>query len=144
MDDLNVLFAWFEFNGLGLTLIKCAILHFGAKNPNFVCNVNYYVLPSSESVQDLGITRNTKLTYEKHCVNIIRRANCTCSHILCTFASRNSSLMVKVFIAYVRPILEYASQVRSPSTVNFINRVERVQRLYTKRVRSVTNLPYND
>ena len=48
-----------------------------------------HVLPSSESVQELVVMRNTKLTKEEHCVNIIRRANCTCSLILRTFASRN-------------------------------------------------------
>ena len=31
--------------------------------------------------------------------------------------------------------------VRYPSTANLINRVERVQRLFTMRVRSITNLP---
>ena len=51
--------------------------------------------------------------------------------------------MVKVLIAYVRPILEYASQVWSPSNVNLINRVELVQRLFTKHIRSVAHLPYN-
>ena len=111
MNDFNTLSAWSEFNGLRFNFVKCAVLHFGAKNPNFVYDVNNYVLPSSESVQDLSVTRNTKLTYKEHCVNIIRRANCTCSHILCTFASWNSSFMVKIFIAYVRPLLKYASLV---------------------------------
>ena len=52
--------------------------------------------------------------------------------------------MVKVLIAYVRPILEYASQVWSPSIVNLIYKVERVQNLFTKRILSVANLPYNE
>ena len=102
------------------------------------------MLLSSESVQDLGVTCNTKLIYEEHCVNIIRRPNFTSSHILRTFALRNSSFMVKVFIAYVESMLEYASQVWPSSTVTFINRVERVQRLFTKRIQSVANLPYNE
>ena len=60
MNDLNALFAWSEFNSLWFNFAKCAVLHFGAKNPNFVYNVNNNVLPSSESVQDLGVTRNTQ------------------------------------------------------------------------------------
>ena len=144
MNDLNALSAWSEFIGLRFNIAKCAVLHFGAKNPNFVYNVSNHILSSSESVQDLGVTRSIKLTYEEHRVNIIRRANCTCFHILRTFASRNSSFMVMVFIACVRPILEYASQVWSPSTGNLINRVEGMQRLFTKRIRSVANLPYNE
>ena len=125
MNDLNAFSAWSEFNGLWFNFAKCAVLRFGAENSNFVYNVNNHVLPSSESVQDLGVTRNTKLTFEEYCVNIIHHANCTCPHILHTFASRNSSFMVKVLIAYVKPILEYASQVWS--TVNLINRIELVQ-----------------
>ena len=72
-------------------------------------NLNNRVLPSYESVQDPSVKR--KLTYEENCVNIIRRASCTCSHILHTFASRISSFEVKVCIAYVSQILKYASQV---------------------------------
>ena len=59
MNDLHALSAWSEFNGLQFNFAKYAVLHFGAKNPNFVYNVNNHVLPFSESVQDLGITRNT-------------------------------------------------------------------------------------
>ena len=49
-----------------------------------------------------------------------------------------------VSIAYVRQILEYASQVWSPSNVILINRVEHVRRLFTKRIRSVANIPYDE
>ena len=80
-------------------------------NTNNVYKVNNHVLPPSESVQSLGVTRNTKLTYAEHCVNIIRRTNGTYSHILRTFASRNSSFMIRVFITYGWPILKYASYV---------------------------------
>ncbi len=52
--------------------------------------------------------------------------------------------MLKVFIAFVRLILEYASQVWPPSTVNLINRVDCVRILFTKRIWSVANLPYNE
>ena len=62
-NDLNALTAWSEFNGLRLNFAKCAALHFDAKNPNFVYNINNQVLPSSEPVQDLGVTCNTKLIY---------------------------------------------------------------------------------
>ena len=132
MNDLNALSAWSEYNNPRFNFAKCVVLHFLLKILNlFIMQITIYVLPSSESVQNLGVIHITKLTYKEHCVNINHRANFTCSHILCTFASRNSSFMVKVFIAYVRSIFEYASQVWSPSTVNLINRFERVQRLFT-------------
>ena len=98
-DDLNALSAWSEFNCHRFNFAKYAVLCSRAKNSNFVYNVNNHVLPSSESVQDLGVTHNNKLTYEEHCAKIIRR-DCTCSHILRTFVSRNSSFIVKVLCLY--------------------------------------------
>ena len=60
MNNLNALSAWSEFNGLRFNFAKYAVLHFGAKNHNFMYNLNNHVLPPSESVQDLGVARNTK------------------------------------------------------------------------------------
>ena len=75
-------------------------------------------LPSANSAVDLGVIRSTNLRYDEHCNNLIRRANSTCAFILRTFASRNVSFISRIFIAYVRPILEYACQVWSPFTID--------------------------
>ena len=80
----------------------------------------------ADSANDLGVIRATNLSHDDHCTNIIRRANSVCAFILRNFASRNASFMYRIFIAYIRPVLEYASQLWSPSTVDFINRIERV------------------
>jgi hypothetical protein len=144
MQDLNILSAWSNSTGLHFNFNKCATLHYGNKNPNFIYNVCGYNLPTVNSVSDLGVLRTTTLNYDDHCANIIRRANGCCATILRVFASRNASFMVKVFVAYVRPTLEYASQLWSPCVVDLINRVERVQRLFTKRIRSVSHLTYDE
>ena len=44
------------------------------------------------------------------------------------------SLLVKAFITYVRPIVEYNSPVWSPNALKDINRIEAVQRRFTKRI----------
>ena len=77
-------------------------------------------------------------------MNLIRRANSTCAYILRTFSTRNCTFLTRVFVAYVRPILEYASQLWSPNTIDIINRLERVQRLFTKRIRPLSHFSYDD
>jgi len=42
---------------------------------------------------------------------------------------------------YVKPILEYASSVWSPHFTKYINSIENVQRHFTKRISSTTELP---
>ena len=52
--------------------------------------------------------------------------------ILRCFVSRNNDLLVRVFVVYVRPILEYNSVIWSPSLVRDIQQLEKVQRRFTK------------
>jgi hypothetical protein len=110
----------------------------------FNYNVCGHALPTADSALDLGVLRCTNLSYDEHCINLIKRANRTCAYILRNFVSRNATFMSRLFVAYVRPILEYACPVWSPQTVNLINRVESVQRWFTKRIRSISNLSYTE
>jgi hypothetical protein len=144
MSDLNNLSLWSAASGLNFNFNKCFVMHYGSNNPNFAYHLCGQLLLSTNSTSDLGVLRTTNLSYDEHYTNLIRRANCMCAYILRTFANRNSVFMARVFVAYVRPILEYACQLWSPSTVNLINRIERVQRLFTKRIRSIAHLSYNE
>jgi len=47
--------------------------------------------------------------------------------ILHTFESRGISLLVRAYLVYVRPIVEYNSIIWSPYTVKDIQAIERVQ-----------------
>jgi len=48
--------------------------------------------------------------------------------------SKDPEVLTKAFVVYVRPILEYCSSVWYPSTVTPINKIESVQRSFTKRL----------
>ena len=53
-------------------------------------------------------------------------------------------LLVRAFIVYVRPIVEYNSVIWSPVAKHDIELVEKVQRRFTKRLRGLRNLSYCD
>ena len=59
-----------------------------------------------------------------------QRANC----ILRTFVSKDINLLMRAFIAYVRPIVEDCSVVWSPSLKKDIELIEKVQRRFIKRL----------
>ena len=46
-------------------------------------------------------------------------------------------------VYYVRPIVEYNSQVWSPSALKDINRIEAVQRRFTKRIPGMSGRSYH-
>ena len=52
--------------------------------------------------------------------------------------------LTRAFVTYVRPILEYSSAVWSPSLITLINKIESVQRNFTKRLPGLQNLNYGE
>ena len=58
--------------------------------------------------------------------------------------SNDKSLLLRVFIVYVRPILEYCSVVWSPCAMKDIDCIEKVQRQFTKRLPGLKSMSYTD
>ena len=65
-----------------------------------------------------------------------------CAQIFRCFESRDPEFMVRLFNTYVLPKLEYAAPVWSPHFRVDVDCVERVQRLFTRRLSSVYGLMY--
>jgi len=63
--------------------------------------------------------------------------------ILKSFHSRDRTLLTSAFCTYVRPLLEYCSPVWSPHTQCLINRIEKVQRHFTKRIAGLWSMSYD-
>ena len=62
--------------------------------------------------------------------------------IMSAFKTRDPAFLVKVFVAYVRPVLEYASTVWSTSSVACCTILENVQRRFTRRLRGMADMDY--
>jgi len=58
------------------------------------------------------------------------------------FSFRNKNLLLKAYITYVRPILEYCSPVWSPRLKYLINKTESVQNFFTKRLPGLWDISY--
>jgi len=55
------------------------------------------------------------------------------------FLSKHIPTLVRAFVVYVRPLLEYASPIWNPHLVRDIKRIESVQRQFTKRLPGMAN-----
>ena len=93
---------------------------------------------------DLGIIIDPNLRFTDHIQAIVSRARIRSAQIIRCFLSRNISLMTRAFITYVRPTLEYASTIWSPSRIIQIIFIEGVQRSFTKRLPGLANLSYTE
>jgi hypothetical protein len=95
-----------------------------------------------DTVKDLGITIDRKLKYSTHIDNIVARAKQRCGIFYRGFASRNFNLVSKVFVTYIRPLLEFNSYIWSPTAKYLISKLESVQRTFTKRIPDLQHLSY--
>ena len=97
-----------------------------------VISLGTAVLPTCNTIRDLGIQVDDKLKFSEH-INLIVSKALSRSYLLrkC-FVSRNRDNLVKGFTVYVRPLLEYCSTVWSPHLHKDIEAIERVQRRFTK------------
>ncbi len=65
---------------------------------------------------------------------MVRKAYFTMRNVCNTFKNHSCIFYLKLFTTYVRPVLQYASQVWSPSLIKNIEKVESVQRYFTKGI----------
>jgi len=77
-------------------------------------------------VKDLGVLINDELTFSPHINSIVHLHKACCRSILIfkSFVSRNTKTLVRAFITYVRPILEYCSPIWTPSTIKDTTAIE--------------------
>ena len=97
------------------------------------------VLSQIDSVRDLGVIWIIvwDLTYQ-----IVSRAHRLATLIHKCFTSKDPSKLMRAFITYIRPLLEYASCVWSPHSVGQVIKTEAVQRRFTKRILCCSGLQY--
>ena len=130
--DIHNLCLWASNNGLQLNYNKCALMHYRQNNPLFTYIIGNYIISAVQSVTDLGILRTLDLSYKEYCNNFISRINRLSAFILRSFICRNPKFLPRLFVAYIRPLLDYASLIWSPNSLELINRLEGVQRMYAK------------
>ena len=84
------------------------------------------------------------MKFNNHIDNIILKAKQRASIIHRSFLSKDKIILTRAFTTYVRPLLEYASPIWSPSHLTLISAIESVQRNFTKRLPGLQNFNYSD
>jgi ribonuclease P/MRP protein subunit RPP40 len=140
---------------------KCHTLHLGNHNKK-----HQYTLPKMSEVKhttnstaytytfhnltqvqeekDLGVVIDADLKFRKHISEKVSKANSILYLIKHTFKYLDADMFNLLYKSLVRPHLEYASSVWSPTLKGDIQNLEKVQRRATKLVPGISALPYED
>lgn len=134
-SDINSLLLWCSQNGFSLNSSKCSVISFyRCKKPRFASySLNTHPLLRVDQVKDLGILIDTKISFIPH-IDFMCAKACR----MLGFLKRNTKefkdfLTLKtLFCSLVRSILEYGSIIWNPSYQVHCERLERVQKSFTR------------
>ena len=152
-DDVNCLqkaidemFEWTEKWLLKFNNDKCKMLHLGNKNKRHEYFIgkgeNRIPLEKSDFEKDLGVYIDGNLNFKEHIKNTVKKAYYACYKILRNFSFRDHDILVPLFKSLVRPILEYGNVVWNNCIKKHMNKIENVQRKYTRYITGTKNLTY--
>jgi len=91
-------------------------------------------------LETIGVIVNDLLTPSNHIAKVTAIAHQRVNILLRSFTSCDVGILVKAFVTYVRPLLQYNTVVWSPHLKGDIHTIENVQK--PKRLPGCSNLTY--
>ena len=113
---IDALTDWAREWQLGISVEKCCVLNIGTKISVPELHLERGALSVCHKVRDLGIVVSDCLSPSAHVADVVSRAHRRA--ILRAFTSQDVRLLLRAFIVYVRPVLEYNTVIWSPYTVH--------------------------
>ena len=135
--------SFFDSRQLSLATDKCEQITFAKHYQPSSLTIGSTSLNNTKLIKDLGVFITSDLKWQHHIHLIKTRAMQKCYQILRSFNSKNIWILLKSFLTFVRPVLEYASVIWSPNLIKDINALEAVQKYYTRRICRRCNLPFS-
>ena len=106
--------------------------------------INNEEIKHIDEIRDLGILINKKLDFSNHICKIIRNAYFKSIQLLKIIKSNKPMVWTQAYKIYVRSQLEYSTEVWNPSKKKLIEKIERVQKFFTRIALKKCNIPYTD
>ena len=137
--------------GLRFNVSKCEMMRFGggAGGVMNVGSLSVYNMDGSDLAlrdgsRDLGVLVDSSLRFHTHVRHVVSRAWGLASSLLRGTLCRSEEFMLSVYVAHIRPLLEFSSPVWNTGFVGDSKLLESVLRRWTKKVWGMEHLSYAD
>lgn len=146
-EDLDSVRDWCTRNRMILNADKCYHITFTKKRKAYTSSYSLdgRVLQKVDKIRDLGVILDSRLTFIPHIDSIVSRASKTLGFIkrIC-YDFKTVQTLTVLYNSFVRTVLEYASPVWNPTYGTHVDRLERIQKSFTRYLRYKSgNCPLN-
>jgi ribonucleases P/MRP protein subunit RPP40 len=133
-EDLDGFSMWCDNNGMDLNVNKCFQITFSRLVSPIEVSYKFdnTELKTCTEMRDLGVMFDSKMTFSSHIDLITSRAMRVLGFVQRSSVDLSLSTFKLLYCSLVRSILEYSSVVWSPSYLNQIESLERVQNRFLR------------
>lgn len=132
--NLESVNSWCNLNRMFLNVKKCEVMTITRKMSDVILypyHINNIELKRVSSRMDLGVYFNLKMDFIEHMDQKIAKSYGMLGFLIrCSKEFKDPYVMKTLYCSFVRPILEYASEVWSPYYKVHINRIESIQKKF--------------
>ena len=101
-------------------------------------------IEEKEDIKDLGVLLSNDFSFSKHIDKTTLACRKMMGWIMRTFRTRNVRVMMVLWKSLIQSRLDYCSQLWSPSSATEINKIEDIQRNFTKKISGLEHLNYRE
>ena len=143
--DLDALVNWANTWQMSFNYDKCKVMHLGNSNrEGSAYQMDGRVLENIGDEKDLGVIISRDMKVEKQCKAARGKALKMLGCINRNVNYKSKEVVKKLYLAYVRPHLEYCVQAWRPHFQKDIESLERVQRRATKMINGFQAMEYGE
>ena len=155
-EDLTQTITWSDKNKMKLHQDKFELLchtnrkhnplqelPFSAQYFEYTTSDGTTITPSS-IVRDLGVNITPQVTWTPHINMMVDKTRRLTAWVLSVFKDRSKETMMSLYTSLIRSRLEYLSPLWHPSKQEDIKCIESVQRLFTSKIKGLSEFSYHD